>query len=494
MKQLNDDPADYVKLIGSDKRNDLEFLLSELEVYWTSHPKIMAHLFANCRRLAAAQNNKRKLDKIEALRLRWEVDLEDGSEIEDILGDKSKLTQVTIEQGQSMKDEGSIEASEHIKSSLDRVFKFTSSYGLLVFVCMPVLIFTLYLLLIATPRFESQAQLVIKQSDGGLSSIDPSLALLSGLGGSQSGNDTELVKAYILSNDMINFLEDEIGYTEHFQNSSWDPFSKQSTNATKEERIKYFKQHVIVEIDPKSSIISVRAQAFEPAFANLVTNTIVEQAENFINKIGHDLAKAQLSFVQNEHELTQQKLQTAQSRLMEFQQRYNLLDPEAEGVALQQITFELEGRIASKTAELNALRSSMSQSAPLVIKVQDELNSLQRQLIAERERLTRSVAIERSKDSENDEIAVNAILSKFSDYKIDLEFALQAYSASKLSLEQSRIQAYKQLKYLVTIESATYPEEAKYPRVLYNIVLLAAVLLAFYFIAKMLIATAAELK
>ncbi|GBL04187.1 lipopolysaccharide biosynthesis protein [Glaciecola sp. KUL10] len=495
MTVLQDDPAIYIKSLSKENRDNLDFLLEQIDVYWQTHPKIINHLFSRCKKLASDRGDTKTVSKIDALRLRWEVESEDGTEIEAILGRKSqKITPVNAgnqHQNNSLTAKGPIKA----------VRAFAANYGLLVFVIIPVLVFALYLLMIATPRFESQAQLVIKQADGAMSTIDPSLALLSGFGNTQNNSDTELVKAYILSSDMIAFLEQEIEYTEHFQVHSWDPFSRQTSDASKEDRFDYFQKHVVVEIDPNSSIISVRAQAFEPDFANLITNTIVKQAEAFINQIGHDLAKAQLSFVQNEHELTQEKLQNAQRRLLAFQRKYNLLDPEAEGVALQQITFELESRIATKTAELNALLSSMSTSAPLVIQTKDELSSLEQQLRSERERLTRSVAFESNVDLSNSEhqsgegeLGVNAILSKFSDYKIDLEFALQSYSASKLSLEQARIQAYKQLKYLVTIESPTYPEEAKYPKVFYNLVLLLAVLLAVYFIGKMLIATAEELK
>jgi capsular polysaccharide transport system permease protein len=94
----------------------------------------------------------------------------------------------------------------------------------------------------------------------------------------------------------------------------------------------------------------------------------------------------------------------------------------------------------------------------------------------------------------SNEIGVNDILAKFSDYKINLEFALQAYTASKVSLEASRIEAYQQLKHLVKIESPTLPEDAKYPRILYNIALLLVVLIIVFGITKLIIATAHELK
>lgn len=476
-KVIADQPSEYIAQLKPKQRQDLAFLQAELEKYWDSHPKIMRHLFSVCMKLASA--DKSTVDKLEALKMRWEIEQEDDSEIEAILGNSAtkkpvKKTKTTTK-----------------IAWYQRYVDIVSKFQLQVFVIFPVIIFAIYLVLIATPRYESQALLVIKQPDG-MSTMEPSLALLSGLGGSAPSVDTDLVSAYISSNDMLAFLDTEIAYSEHFQHQSSDIFSKLDNDATREQRLTFFNSHVSVEIDMTSSIITVHAQAFDPEYARLITQTIAQRAEFFINKIGHDLANAQLSFVKNEHELVQNKLQNAQNRLLAFQREHNLLDPEAEGLALQQITFGLEASIASKNAELNALRSSMSESAPMVRKVLGELESLENQLLSERQRLTnRNGEIGTAGDS--GALGVNQILTRFSDYKIDLEFALQAYTASKISLEKSRIQAYQQLKYLVVIESPTLPEESAYPKVFYNVALLFAVLLALWAIVKLILATAKEL-
>ena len=55
---------------------------------------------------------------------------------------------------------------------------------------------------------------------------------------------------------------------------------------------------------------------------------------------------------------------------------------------LQQITYQFEGQIAAKRTELRTLRSSMSESAPQVINVAAQLNSMTQQLENERGRLT----------------------------------------------------------------------------------------------------------
>lgn len=53
-------------------------------------------------------------------------------------------------------------------------------------------------------------------------------------------------------------------------------------------------------------------------------------------------------------------MEKAKTELLNFQQHYNLLDPVAEGAAVQQIAYGLEGQIASLEAELKNLLSVMT--------------------------------------------------------------------------------------------------------------------------------------
>jgi capsular polysaccharide transport system permease protein len=366
---------------------------------------------------------------------------------------------------------------------------------LVLVVILPFLFFAFYQIIWASDRFESQTQLIVQQPNG-MSTLEPSMALLSGFTGGGGGKDTELVKAFIASNDLLTYLENQLGVTEHYSDSSYDYFSRLSGSATAEKKLTFYHNHVSSDIDVTSGVISVRAQAFTPEFAKSLTELIVKRSEWYINKIGHDLAKAQLSFVQNEHDRVEKKLQLAKTELLAFQRRHNLLDPEAEGLALQQIAYSLESQIAGKRAELRALRSSMSDSAPLVMQSKEQLLSLQDQLELERQRLTEVTKTDASSSSVGGvkSLGVNEILTQYSAYKLDIEFAMQAYAASQISLEKSRIEAYRQLKFLVVVESPTLAEEARYPKILYNLALFLVVMLMIFGIGKIIFATAKELR
>lgn len=361
-----------------------------------------------------------------------------------------------------------------------------------VLLVVPFILFAFYQLVWAAPRYESRAQLIIQQPDG-MATMDPSMALLSGLGvGGNSTADSEIAKAYIHSEDMLNYLQTHNNIKEHYQNGG-DMFSRLSGDASIEDLLKYYVDHTTVEIDEASGVIKILAQGFTPEFANSLTKTIVNRAEWYINSIGHQLAEAQLKFIRLEHAKVEQRLRDAQKSTLAFQQKNNLLDPEAEGLALQQITYGLEGQIASKSAQLKGLQLTMTNKAPQVIMLQAELDALKTQLEQERSRLSAQQGINNS-NTKNGEAAVSEVLAQYSDLKIELELALKGYTSSEVSLDKARIEAYRQLKYLVVVESATLAQDNKYPNSLYNILLFAVLQLMLFGIGKIILATAKELR
>lgn len=356
--------------------------------------------------------------------------------------------------------------------------------SLMWFVILPSLLFALYQVFIATERFESQAQVIVQQPDA-MATMDASMALLSGMGVPIGSSDTELVKAYIYSTDMVQYLNQELDLRGHYSQNFIDYFSAIHEDDTRDELLAYYQERVKVIINEKSGVISIYSQGFDSEYAQRLTNKIVKRAEWFINSIGHQLANAQLSFVQGEHATIEKKLAQAQTNLLNFQQKYNLLDPTAEGVAMQQITYTLEGQIAVKQTELKTIQTIMSAKAPQVLALQNELNALKEQLKSERNKLAQTG---------KGEISVSEVLAQFTDYKVKMELAIQAYTSSQISLEKSRIEAYRQIKYLIVVEKATLSEESKYPDVFYNISLFVLLFSLVFGIGKIVISTIQELK
>ncbi|CED70288.1 capsular polysaccharide ABC transporter, inner membrane protein KpsE [Aliivibrio wodanis] len=459
---------------------DATLLEAEAKKYLTSDPELAKKIQA---RADALKENQKKY---QALQLKIEQEKKENQiEANKIDADKKpvvvSMPEPKIEIPSMVSPSKSLKRKEKtIKEKAQGMMR----SGLFIFIFLPTFIFSIYQLLIASPRYESQSQLIVQQPDS-MATMDASMAILSGLGGGASSTDTELVKAYIYSSDMVAFLNQELNLREHYSESGSDYFSRFHSDESKEAFLEYYKKHITVAIDEKSGVITVLSQAFTPEKANQITKKIVARAEWYINSIGHHLASEQLTFIKKEHELVELRLQEAQSQLLNFQRKHSLLDPTAEGASMQQITYSIEGELATKETELKALTSIMSLKAPQVVAIKNEIKALKNQLKIERSKLT---------ESGKATLSVSEILSKYTDLKIKVELALQGYTSSQVSLEKSRIEAYRQIKYLIVVEKATVPESHKYPDTFYNITLFFALSLIIFAIGRIITMTIQELR
>ncbi|MCW8091698.1 capsule biosynthesis protein [Alteromonas sp. ASW11-130] len=370
-----------------------------------------------------------------------------------------------------------------MKKYTSEITSFVKNNQVLLIVCI-WLSYGVYLTIFAAEQFESESQLILKSSDGG-NALDPS-ALLSTLGTSVATNESDIAIAFIQSADMAYHLDNTINLSQHYATGTYDIFSRLSANSTKEEFLEFYRDHIEVEKDSISSVITLKTRAFTPEFSNLINNAITEHTERFVNKINNDVAKAKLAFAEAEHEKIENRLRTAKTDLLAFQAKYEVLDPNMQGAALQQIAFSIEATLSQKQAELDALSSIMSTTAPEIQNIRRQIAALEKQLSRQKDKVVQS------RDGK-DEKSATEIMAEFSNIKIQLELTLQAFSASLLTLEKIRVETYKAFQHLVVINQPTLPEENQYPKTIYNLVLLGVVLFMVYSIIRIIIATIKEL-
>ena len=355
----------------------------------------------------------------------------------------------------------------------------------LLLIIVPWLLYAVYLTLIAAPKYESTSQLVVKSADGA-NNFDPSALLMSGMTGAPASNESQLVVAFIQSNDMLHYLDKAIDLSGHYTSSEGDIISRLASDHSNEAFLEYYLNNIDVLINSDSSVIELSVRAYNPEYAQLISQTIVKRAEQFINEISNNLAKSRLAFAQSEHDIVEDKLQQAKLALIDFQTKYNVLDPTAEGAAFQQIAFTMEATLAQKQAELSTLSSIMSDTAPEIVTLKRQIKALQKQITEQKTKINDT-------QGSDAKLSINQLMAQYSNLQVQVELALQAYGSSLMTLENARVDTYQQLQHLVTVESPTLPDDATYPKVMYNLVLL-GVLLGMAFIAiRIVVATIREL-
>jgi len=336
----------------------------------------------------------------------------------------------------------------------------------------------IYFGFIASHRYVSRAELVVKQADQ-IKMLPDALSML-GLGGNNH-QDMLLIQDYLKSADLLNKLDKELGLKAHYQSHKVDYFSRLPDKVSREEFLKYYREHLTLRLDDVSGVLTIELQAFDPAYGQRVVGLMLKESESFINKLGHQVALEQLAFVEKEVDRAYQRVQSEKAKVLDFQNSHHLISPESTSSARLGVVSQIEAQLAQQQAHLKQLQSYMKQTAPAVVSVQARVDALTEQLAQEQARLTGA-----------DKNSMNEVTASYMDVQTQATLAADLYKTGLISLEQARIEAYRKLKHLLVISQPTLAEDAEYPRRLYNLATIGVLLCLLYGLIVMGLATLRE--
>lgn len=349
-------------------------------------------------------------------------------------------------------------------------------------VAAPLLLYGVYLAVIASDRYVSESILTVRQSGGDSSGVAGTALLLAGITPA-SHEDTLYLKDYIHSQGLLTTLERRLQLRKHFAQAGLDLPYRLPPDAEQEMFTRYYRQRVEIAFDEKSGLLKVRTQGFTPAFAQQLNQAILEESERFVNENSHRIARERMKFAEGELGLAGQRLQQARDELLGFQNKHRLLDPTAQAASTGALTAELQANRSRLEAELTGLLTYLKDDAYQVKTLKARLAALDTQIATERARAT-----SQSREGER----LNTLAADFQALQLKAQFAQDAYKLALAAVENSRIEATRKLKNVVTVEPPTLPQSAEYPLHAYNLVTLLTICVLLFAILRLVFAIIRE--
>lgn len=345
-------------------------------------------------------------------------------------------------------------------------------------IILPMLLLVVYYGLIASDRYTSQATFTVMENNSTADGFDIGLF---GIGRGGGLDDERIIREYILSLDMLGFLDREVALKAHYQSDSADFLSRLSSRATQEEYLEYYLERISVDFDETSGLLIVEVQAFDAEFAVRMLSAVLKQTEAVVNDISQQLAQAQSDFLVSQLSTSEVSLKSAKQALLVFQNNNQVFSPEQEGESLTGIMAQLETSLIEEKTKLSQLLGFQKSDAPQVLATKERIRAINEQIVSEKARLVG--------DREG---AVNDLLAEYTNLQLDLEFAKNAYATTLAALEGAKAEASKKLKHLIVVSRPSLAEEAKYPDKT-NILITALMILTMLFgILRMAISTVRE--
>jgi capsular polysaccharide transport system permease protein len=308
---------------------------------------------------------------------------------------------------------------------------------------------------IATDRYVSKSTVVLQTSQVAA----PEFNISSLLSGSSGLGDMLLLREHLLSVDMMLTLDETFDLRNHFADRHIDPISRLSdSQASLESLHSYLLKRITVEVDEYAQVMRIQAATYNPELSHALVHTLMQAGERHMNAMSQRLAEEQVEFIEHQVNDIQRRLSKAREALLAFQNKHGLVSPTSTVETLSTVVATLEGELAKLNARYRALGETRSASSA-------EMNQLRHEIEAMREQID----IEQRRMADQGGNALNQLTAEFETLNMQLEFTREMYSAALATLENTRVEAARNLKQVSVLQEPTRPQYANEPDRLYNI-------------------------
>lgn len=355
---------------------------------------------------------------------------------------------------------------EHVKNGLLSINLFRR---LIVLTWIVAALATVYWLFIASDRYVSEANVIIRKTDSiSASTFDISM-LVSG-GGGVNRSDQLLLREYLLSVDILKKLDAELDLRTHYSNWRRDIVSRMLFNDSSIELFyRHYLSRVSIDYDDFAGILRIKVQAYDANTAQAIASMLVQEGERYMNQLRHELAEVQVNFLTTQVNQAQLRFQESNQALLSFQNRKGLLSPQITAESINAIIGKLEEQRAQIQTQLASLPKTLDRDHPNVLMLKQSQAAVDRQISDEKAKL----ATPSGK-------TLNIEVEEFQRLQMDAEFTQELYKSALVALEKGRMDATRMLEKVSILQAPTLAEYPMEPRRIYNaiVTLLFAVLFA----------------
>lgn len=338
------------------------------------------------------------------------------------------------------------------------------------------LIPVLYLVLIAQDRYQTSSHfsVVVEESNN----VDASMGLLDFVGGASGvASDTQIAIGFINSADLLFELEGEFNLSEHYSAPASDFIFRLERGASREDRIKYYRKKILAQADAVSGLTILTVESFSPELSKELSEYILTKTEEFINGLNKEIASKRLSFAQEELDRAHNVIKQNERALLEFQNEYKIIQPEAIIQAQLEAIQGLRLDKIRRGIELATLEAS-SPNSPMRASLGNAIENLENEIKNQEAALSGPEAQK-----------LNQILAQFKELQLNLELSLNLRKGAELILEKTRAEAITTSRFFSVIQNPYLLDDDTHPRRLYLSVTSVAVILLILYLSRAIIAS-----
>lgn len=332
-----------------------------------------------------------------------------------------------------------------------------ASFALMVLAPLAAVIF--YLVAIAEDQYVSTAGFIVRSQDTVASS--ETLRGLGGLlGGGSTASDSDVLYAFIQSQEIVDQVEARVGLRAHFSSHWPDDWAfALRPGSSLEELTEYWGRILGISYESGSGLIEVEAAAYDPEMAQAITTAVVAASQDRINALNEQAREDAMRYARADLEEALERLKAAREAMTQFRTRTRIVDPQADIQGRMGVMNNLQQQLATALVDYDLLRGTLSPDDP-------RLKTAARTISVIRERINiERTSFASSDNTENGAVGEDypSLIAEFERLTVDQSYAEEVYRAALAALEVARDEASRQSRYLATYVKPTLAESSTYP-------------------------------
>jgi capsular polysaccharide transport system permease protein len=356
---------------------------------------------------------------------------------------------------------------------------------------LPSALAVAYFGFMASDQFYATADYAIRFSQGSHSASGAGQGggLLGGgaaAGAAASMSDMYILRDYILSHQILQDLQPDLDIRSIYSNPQADRLVRLNPDVSEEQLLEYWKGMVSLRCDISTGITHLGVRAFTPGDAKQVADDILKLSEALVNRLSDRAQSDRVGLAKADVDEAYARVTQALDALRVYQQGAKQVSPESFVLARSELEARIEREVSQYETQIERLSRELPDDAPGIKQLRKRLDIAQKQLEAERQRSTASASTQGTMASASE------IFTEFSKLKLESEFAAKAYDSALSSLEQARLEAAKQDRYLEAFVRPQLPDAPTYPKRLFNIILVTVGAFLVWSIGGLMIAAIRE--
>ncbi|CAB3658339.1 MULTISPECIES: sugar ABC transporter [Achromobacter] len=257
-------------------------------------------------------------------------------------------------------------------------------------VIAPVALALVYVLCVATPRYEAESRFFVQSGSGQQGGGGAASLLTTGNMGGMLGGfvDGWAVSDFLKSRDAMQQLDKKVGLRQYLIHKGVDPFNHLAEDSSEDDLYRAYQSAVHVSFNALEQIDVLRVSAFSPQDAATLSKALISLAEEFVSSMNEKGVADKLKVSEESVKLAEQKALAAREALTTWRTTHGNIDPTATVAMLLNLSSQLETELSSAQINLDKIRALNNKDHFMLKPAEMQVLALQKRIASVRRRLS----------------------------------------------------------------------------------------------------------